>query len=383
MVKIMSGRRGLFVSALRIIRRIALCSIAGAPLLCSAPQVCAKESQLNIYNWSDYIAEDTISSFEKKTGIKVHYDVFDSNDTLNAKLLTGHSGYDIVVPTTNYGGRQLAAGLFAPLDKSKLPNLKYLDSSLMALIAEADPGNRHFVPWAYQTTGLGYNLTQVKKILGPNVDLANWDIFFKPETMSKLKSCGISMLDAPDQGFAVALHYLGLPPDSQNPEDYRRALALLKKIRPFITAFDSSAYINELVGRDICLAFGWSNDVKIAKQRTLEAKKPYQIEYVIPKSGAPIFFDVMAIPKDAKNKDAAHQWINYIETPQVHAAITNTIFAASANKEAKRFVNKDIANDTAVHPSAEAIQSFFLLKPMSPTIMRLMTRLWTEFKTGH
>lgn len=383
MIRIISGQRGLFFSTLQIIRRMALLSLASASLWGAAPQAHAKESYLNIYNWSDYIAEHTISDFEKQTGIKINYDVFDSNDTLNAKLLTGHSGYDIVVPTTNYGGRQLAAGLFAPLDKSKLPNLKHLDPNLMALIADADPGNRHFVPWAYQTTGLGYNLTQVKKILGPKVDLARWDIFFKPETMSKLKSCGISMLDAPDQGFSVALHYLGLPPDSHNPEDYQRALTLLKKIRPFITSFNSSAYINELVGGDICLAFGWSNDIKIAKQRTLEAKKPYQIEYVIPKSGAPIFFDVMAIPKDAKNKDAAHQWINYIETPQVHAAITNTIFAASANTAAQQYVDKSIANDTAVHPSAEAIRSFFLLKPMPPEIMRLMTRLWTEFKTGH
>ncbi len=383
MIHLILGRRSLFVSKLRIIRKIALSGIAGASLWCAAPQANAKDAKLNIYNWSDYIAEDTISKFEKQTGIKINYDVFDSNDTLNAKLLTGHSGYDIVVPTTNYAGRQRAAGLFAPLDKSKLPNLKYLDPSLMALIADADPGNRHFVPWAYQTTGLGYNLTQVKKILGPNADLASWDIFFKPEYMSKLKSCGISMLDAPDQGFSVALHYLGLPPDSQNPEDYERALTLLKKIRPFITSFNSSAYLNELVGGDICLAFGWSNDVKIAKQRTIEAKKPYQIEYVIPRSGAPIFFDVMAIPKDAQHKDAAHQWINYIETPQVHAAITNTIFAASANTAAKRYVDKSIANDTAVHPSAEAIQSFFLLKPMPPHIMRLMTRLWTEFKTGH
>ncbi len=383
MICIISGLPGPFVSMWRAMRKIALLSLASASLWCAAPQASAIETRLNIYNWSDYIAEDTVSNFEKQTGIKVNYDVFDSNDILNAKLLTGHSGYDIVVPTTNYAGRQLAAGLFAPLDKSKLPNLKYLDPHLMALIADADPGNRHFVPWAYQTTGLGYNLTQVKKILGPEVDLARWDIFFKPEYMSKLKSCGISMIDAPDQGFAVALHYLGLPPDSHNKEDYKRALALLKKIRPFITSFNSSAYINELVGGDICLAFGWSNDVKIAKQRTLEAKKSYQIEYVIPKSGAPIFFDVMAIPKDAQHKDAAHQWINYIETPQVHAAITNTIFAASANTAAKPYVAKSIANDAAVHPSAKAIQSFFLLKPMPPETMRLMTRLWTEFKTGH
>ncbi|MEA3117305.1 MAG: putrescine transport system substrate-binding protein [Paraburkholderia sp.] len=342
----------------------------------------AKDTQLNVYNWSDYIAKDTIPNFEKQTGVKVRYDNYDSDDTLQAKLLTGSSGYDIVVPTSNYAGKQIAAGIFAPLDKSKLPNLKYLDPQLMALVAGADPGNKYAVPWAYGTTGLGYNVTKAKQILGPNVPLDNWDILFKPENISKLKTCGVSVLDAPDQVFSAALHYIGKDPNSTNPADYQAAAAMLKKIRPYITQFNSSGYINDMAGGDICFAYGWSGDVVIAKHRAKEAKKNYKIEYYIPRGGAPIWFDVMAIPKDAKDKEAAHEWINYIETPQVNAAITDAVYYPTANAEAKKFVKPDIANDPAIYPPKEILATLFLLKPLPPEIQRLETRLWTEFKSG-
>lgn len=351
--------------------------------LCAAPWTAsiAKDTQLNVYNWSDYIAKDTISNFEKQTGVKVKYDNYDSDDTLQAKLLTGNSGYDIVVPTSNYAGKQIAAGIFAPLDKSKLPNLKNLDPKLMALVAGADPGNKYVVPWAYGTTGLGYNVNKAQQILG-KVPLDNWDILFKPENISKLKACGVSVLDAPDQMFAAALHYIGKDPMSTNPADYQAAMAMLKKIRPYITQFNSSGYINDMVGGDICFAYGWSGDVVIAKHRTAEAKKPYKIEYYIPKGGAPIWFDVMAIPKDAQHKEAALEWINYIEDPLVHAAITNAVYYPSANLEARKYVDKAIANDPAVYPSADVVKTLFLLKPLPPEIQRLQTRLWTEFKSG-
>jgi len=288
---------------------------AALALCVGASAAAAKDTQLNVYNWSDYIAKDTIPNFEKQAGVKVRYDNYDSDDTLQAKLLTGSSGYDIVVPTSNYAGKQIAAGIFAPLDKSKLPNLKYLDPQLMALVAGADPGNKYSVPWAYGTTGLAYNLTKAQQALG-KVPLDNWDILFKPENLAKLKTCGVSVLDAPDQMFAATLHYIGKDPMSTNPADYKAAMDVLKKIRPYITQFNSSGYINDLVGGDICFAFGWSGDVVIAKHRAIEAKKPYKIEYYIPKGGAPVWFDVMAIPKDAKNKEAALQWINYIEDPR-------------------------------------------------------------------
>jgi putrescine transport system substrate-binding protein len=342
----------------------------------------AADTQLNVYNWSDYIAKDTIPNFEKQTSVKVKYDNYDSDDTLQAKLLAGNSDYDIVVPTSNYAGKQIAAGIFSPLDKSKLPNLKYLDSSLMAKVAGADPGNKFAVPWAWGTTGLGYNVTKARQILGPNVPLDNWDILFKPEYISKLKACGVSVLDAPDQVFSAALHYIGKDPNSTNPADYQTALAMLKKIRPYITQFNSSGYINDLVEGDICFAYGWSGDVVIAKHRALDAKKPYDIEYYIPKGGAPVWFDVMAIPKDAAHKAAAHEWINYIETPQVNAAITDAVFYPTANAEAKKYVQPDIARDPAVYPPADVVKTLFLLKPLPPNIQRLETRLWTEFKTG-
>ncbi len=356
-----------------------------ALLLCMAPSVWAAKAQnkLNIYNWADYLAHDTISGFERETGIKVRYDVYDRDDTLQAKLLTGQSGYDIVVPTSNYAGRQIAAGIFAPLDKSKLPNLKYLDPQIMALLAEIDPGNQYVVPWAYGTTALGYNMTKVRQILGDDVQLDSWDILFKPEYLSKLKRCGVSMIDGPDQAFAVALHYLGKDPNSTEPADYRLAFELLKKIRPYITQFSSSGYINDMAGGDICFAFGWSGDMAIADRRVQEAKKSYQIRYVIPRTGAPIWFDLMAIPKDAPHPDAALKWINYIETPQVHAAITNEVYYPSANAAAKQYIDQAVANDPAVYPPPKVLKTLFALKPLPPAIIRLQTRLWLELKVGH
>lgn len=354
---------------------------AGLALGMATAAVAAKDMPLNIYNWSDYIAKDTLANFQKQTGIKVRYDVYDSDDTLQAKLLTGNSGYDIVVPTSNYAGKQIAKGIFAPLDKKKLPNLKYLDPALMALVAGADPGNQYAVPWAYGTTGLGYNMAKAKQILGA-IPLDNWDILFNPDYLSKLKACGVSVLDAPDQMFGAALHYLHKVPNSTNPADYHAAFEMLKKIRPYITQFNSSGYINDLVGGDICFAFGWSGDIVIAKHRALEANKPYRIEYYIPKDGAPIWFDVMVIPKDAQNKEAALQWINYIETPQVHAAITNAVYYPSVNLEARKYVEKSIANDPAVYPPRDIVKKLFLLKPLPPEIQRLQTRLWTQLKTG-
>lgn len=349
--------------------------------LLAAPWAMAKDTQLNVYNWSDYIAKDTIPNFTKETGVQVKYDNYDSDDTLQAKLLTGNSGYDIVVPTSNYAGKQIQAGIFSPLDKAKLPNLKYLDPQLMSLVAGADPGNKYVVPWAWGTTGLGYNVTKVTQILG-KVPLDNWDILFKPENISKLKACGVSVLDAPDQVFAAALHYIGKDPYTTNPADYQAALAMLKKIRPYITQFNSSGYINDMVGGDICFTYGWSGDVVIAKHRAMEAKKAYNIEYYIPKGGAPVWFDVMAIPKDAAHKDAAHEWINYIETPQVNAAITDAVYYPTANAEAKKYVKPDIAKDPAVYPPQNVVKTLFLLKPLPVDIQRLQTRLWTEFKTG-
>jgi len=356
-----------------------LCSLA---LTAAAMSASAADTQLNVYNWSDYIAKSTIPGFEQKTGIKVKYDVYDSDDTLQAKMLTGNSGYDIVVPTSNYMAKQIEAGIYLKLDKSKLPNLKNLDPALMAQVAQADPGNNHGVPWAWGTDGLGYNVTKVQALLGKDAPLDSWDILFDPKYVSKLKGCGVSVLDQANDVFAVALHYLGKDPNSHNPADQQAAFQLLKKIRPYITQFNSSGYINDLANGDICFALGWSGDVNIAKRRAAEAGKSYKIEYMIPKSGAPLWFDMMVIPKDAAHSQASLEWINYIEDPKVNAAITDEVFYPTANLEARKYVNPTIAHDPTIYPPPAVIKTLFLLRPIPPDILRLQNRLWTQLKTG-
>jgi putrescine transport system substrate-binding protein len=346
------------------------------------PSASAQNKVLNVYNWAEYTAPDTIPGFERETGIKVRYDVYDSNDTLQAKLLTGKSGYDIVVPSTHYAARQIQAGLFQKLDKSKIPNLKNLDPALMALVATVDPGNDYAVPWGYGTNGLGYNVTKVRAILGADAPLGSWDMLFKPENAAKLKDCGIAMLDEAAQVFPAVLHYLGKDPDSTNPDDYKAALEVLKKIRPYIRQFSSSGYIDELASGDLCMVYGFSGDVMIARKRAREAKKTDEINYFIPQGGAPAWFDLMVIPKDATNVDAAHAFINYIETPQVHAAITNTMFYPNANAEARKYVDRDVAENPMIYPPPEVAKTLYVIKPLPLPIQRLSNRMWDELKSG-
>lgn len=345
-------------------------------------QANAQNKVVNVYNWAEYTAPDTISGFEKSTGIKVRYDVYDSNDTLQAKLLTGKSGYDVVVPSTHYAARQLEAGLFEPLDKSKLPNLKHLDPDIMALLDSIDPGNNYLIPWGYGTNGLGYNVTKVKEIMGDNAPLNRWDMLFDPENAKQLKACGISVLDEAAQVFPAVLHYLGKDPNSQEPADYQEALALLKTIRPYIRQFSSSGYIDELAAGDLCLVYGYSGDVLIANDRAQQAGKPYVIDYFLPEGGAPAWFDTMAIPKGASNPDEAHAFINYIESPEVHAAITNTMFYPNANKTAREFVRPEVANNPMIYPPSDVAATLFVIKPQPLPIQRLQTRLWAELKSG-
>lgn len=357
-------------------------AVFGAALSAASAQAFAQANVVNVYNWAEYTAPDTLSGFEKATGIKPRYDVYDSNDILQARLLAGKSGYDVVVPSTHYVARQIEAGLFQKLDKSKIPNYKHLDPELMALVATVDPGNEHAIPWGYGTNGLGYNVTQARKIMGEGADLGNWDMLFKPENAAKFKECGISMLDEAAQVFPAVLHYLGKDPNSSNPDDYKEALALLKTIRPYIRQFSSSGYIDELAVGDLCMVYGFSGDVMIARRRAHEAKKPYEINYFIPKGGAPAWFDVMVIPKDAPNPENALAFINYIETPEVHAAITNTMFYPNANKDARQFVNKDVADNPMIYPDAAVSKTLYVIKSQPLPIQRLQTRMWAELKSG-
>lgn len=342
----------------------------------------AQQRVVNVYNWAEYTAPDTLPGFERETGIRVRYDVYDSNDALQAKLLTGKSGYDIVVPSTHYAARQLQAGLFRKLDKSQIPNWKHLDPDIMALLAEIDPGNQYLVPWGYGTNGLGVNVTRVREVLGPDVKLDSWDLLFDPENARKLQSCGISILDESAQVFPAALHYLGLDPNSGSTEDFRAALDLLKGIRPFIRQFSSSGYIDELATGDLCLVFGYSGDIMIASQRAKEANRPYEIAYFIPQGGAPAWFDTMAVPKDAPHFDEAMAFINYIETPEVHAAITNELFYPNANKTAREFVVPEVANNPMIYPPPEVSRTLYVIEPLPLKSKRIQTRMWAELKSG-
>jgi len=373
----------LFLSAPRTIARGLFAGLMLAAGLPPGYAQSAANRVVNVYNWAEYTAPDTLSGFEQATGIKVRYDTYDSNDTLQAKLLTGKSGYDVVVPSTHYAARQIEGGLFQKLDRAQIPNWQHLDPAIMALVAEVDPGNQYLIPWGYGTNGLGYNVTRVRGIFGADVALNNWDMLFKPENAARLQGCGISVLDEAAQVFPAVLHYLGRDPNSSREADYRDALAVLKSIRPYIRQFSSSGYIDELAAGDLCMVYGFSGDVMIARHRAREARRNYEIDYVIPAGGAPAWFDTMAITKDAQNVGAAHAFINYIETPEVHAAITNTMFFPNANQSARAFVNPDVAQNPMIYPDADVAATLFVIKQQPMNIQRLQTRLWAELKRGN
>ncbi|EFD2456392.1 spermidine/putrescine ABC transporter substrate-binding protein PotF [Escherichia coli] len=309
--------------------------VAGALMAVSVGTLAAEQKTLHIYNWSDYIAPDTVANFEKETGIKVVYDVFDSNEVLEGKLMAGSTGFDLVVPSASFLERQLTAGVFQPLDKSKLPEWKNLDPELLKLVAKHDPDNKFAMPYMWATTGIGYNVDKVKAVLGENAPVDSWDLILKPENLEKLKSCGVSFLDAPEEVFATVLNYLGKDPNSTKADDYTGpATDLLLKLRPNIRYFHSSQYINDLANGDICVAIGWAGDVWQASNRAKEAKNGVNVSFSIPKEGAMAFFDVFAMPADAKNKDEAYQFLNYLLRPDVVAHISDHVFYANANKAA-------------------------------------------------
>ncbi|HEX7910883.1 MAG TPA: polyamine ABC transporter substrate-binding protein [Paraburkholderia sp.] len=359
----------------------ALVAFTGLLLSCS-PLAMAAETELNVYNWSDYIAKDTIPNFEKDSGIHVRYDNYDSDDTLQAKLLAGSSGFDIVVPSSLYMARQIQAGILQKLDKSQIPNLKNLDPVLMKMVADADPGGQYGVPWAYGTDGIGYNVQEVKKALGDNAPVDSWALVFDPANVSKLKSCGVSFLDQAGDAFATALQYLHKDPNSSNPADYQAAFDLLKKVRPYITQFNSSGYINDLANNDVCVALGWSGDVGIARRRAADAKRSYEIRFSNVKEGGLLWFDMMVIPKDAPHPEAAMKWINYIEDPKVNAAITNEVFYPTANRAARPLVSPVVSQDVSVYPPDDVLRKMTLMKPLPIEIVRLENRLWAQLKAG-
>ena len=342
----------------------------------------AQDKVVNVYNWSDYIAEDTVAKFEAQTGIKVNYDVYDSNETLEAKLLAGHSGYDVVVPTSNFLQRQVAAGVYMKLDKSKLPNLKNMDPELMKQAAAYDPGNDHAVIYMWGTSGIGYNVDKVKARLGDNAPTNSWALIFDPKYASKLADCGITLLDSPTDVIPSALAYLGLDGTSTNPDDLDKAAKLIESIRPYVRYFHSSQYINDLANGDVCVSLGYSGDVFIAADRASSANNGVNVAYSVPKEGAIQWFDMMAIPADAPHPEAAYAWINFIMDPQITADITNYVYYANANKASMPLVNPDIVSDPQVFPPPEVRAKLFPQVTYDPQISRLITRDWTRIKTG-
>ena len=338
---------------------------------------------LNIYNWSDYIADNTVPDFSKATGIKVNYDVYDSNDVLEAKLSAGNSGYDLVVPSAMpYLARQIQAGIYLKLDKSKLSNYGNLDPQILAAAAKADPGNQYAVPYMWGTTGLGYNRAKIKAALGPAAPVDSWKLLFDPANAAKLKACGISILDSAQDVFPAALVYLGRDPVSRDPADLVAAAQVVEAIRPYVRKFNSSEYINDLANGDICLAFGWSGDVVQAKARAADAKNGVDIAYTIPKEGAMLWIDTMAIPKDAPHPGNALAFINDVLQPQTAADISNAVAYANPNLKATPLVDPKLRNDPGIYPPPSVRARLFFDTLASPDYERARTRIWTRVKTG-
>jgi putrescine transport system substrate-binding protein len=369
---------------MKLIRRGALSALAFTMLAITSIGASAQEEKvLNVYNWSDYIGPDTLAMFEKETGIKVRYDNFDNNEIVHAKLVAGKTGYDIVVPSSYWAKLQADGGLLMKLDKSKLPNLKNLDPAVQEQLAKLDPGNQYQVNWLWGYTTIGINVDKVKAALGGMPMPANvWDLVFKPEYVSKLKSCGVSMLDSATEIIPAALHYLGKPAYSKNAADYAGVAPLLKSIRPYITLFSSSGYINDLANGSICVALGWSGDINIARQRAIDGKTGQNIEALIPSNGGILFFDVMAIPADAPHPDNAHKFINFILRPEIHAQLTNKVFYANPNKESLKFIKPEIASNPSIFPSEADMKKMAAPDALSSETRRNWTRLYTSFKTG-
>jgi len=336
---------------------------------------------LNLYIWSDYLAPNTLSDFEKQTGIKVHVAYFDANETLETKLLAGSSGYDIVVPTASYFERQIRAGVYLTLDKAKLPNLKNMDPQLMARVAMHDPGNAHGVIYTWGTNGIGYNEKMVRELM-PDAPLDSWRLVFDPAVASKIAKCGISVLDSPAEMMRAVLNYLGRDPNSQKPEDLAVAEATLLKIRPYIRNINSSEYIEALANGDLCLAVGYNGDVLQARDRAREANKGIDIKYMVPKEGSILWFDMLAIPKDAPDPDSAYAYMNYIMDPKVIADISNFKRYANANPASQPYLLQSVKDDPAIYPPPDLRQKLAVQLADSPEQTRAITRVWQKFKTG-
>jgi len=341
----------------------------------------AEAKVLNVFNWADYIGKDTIADFEAKTGIKVTYDTYDSNEILETKLLTGHTDYDIVVPTQTFAERMIKAGVFRKLDKSKLPNLSNMDADIMRRVAMSDPGNEYLINYMWGTTGIGYNPTMVKKALGTD-RIDSWSALFDPRIAARLAKCGITMLDAPEDVFDSVRIFQGHDPNSEKPEDLAEAEALLMKVRPYVRYFSSSQHVNDLASGEICVSLSWSGLIYQARSRGAAAATPVQVDYAIPREGADIWFDIVAIPADAPHPGNAQVFLNYLMEPKVIAGVSNEIGYANGNAASLPYVNADLKNNPLVYPPEEVRKRLFSAIAHSPEFSREQNRAWTRVKTG-
>lgn len=348
-------------------------------LFLSAPA--SAERVLNLYNWTDYIGETTIADFEKETGIKVVYDNYDAAETVDAKLLAGSSGYDLVLHAGFYISRLIQAGVLAEIDTSKIPNYGNYDPDILKKVETYDPGNKHSVPYLWGTVGVTYNLDMIRERI-PNAPLNSLDMLFKPEYAAKLADCGISVLESPREVIPMGLAYLGLDPNSMSKDDYEKVVELFKPVRQYIKAFDASNYLNALPNKELCMVFNWSGDYATATSRAAEAGVDINLAYYIPETGSPAFFDVWVMPKDAKNREEAFLFLDYMSRPEVIAAATNYVYYANANSAANEFVSDDILSDTAIYPDRETLKTLWTTGTLKPKAERAHTRAWTKIKTG-
>jgi putrescine transport system substrate-binding protein len=367
-------------SIFRVFAKVALALAASTAAINFAAAQNARV--VNVYNWSDYIEPKVIEDFTKETGIKVQYDTFDANETLETKLLAGKSGYDVVVPTGYFLERQIKAGVFQKLDKNRLKNLENVWPEVASRLAAYDPGNQYAVNYMWGTTGIGFNAKAVRERLSPDGKIDSWDIVFKLDNLAKFRDCGIHMLDSADDIIPAALHFLGLNSNSTDPKDLEKAAELLAKIRPLVRKFHSSEYLNALASGEICLVVGWSGDIKQAQKRAAAAKNGVEIGYSIPKEGAQMFFDNLAIPKDATHVAEAHAFIDYLLRAEVAALNSNLVAYANGNLASHKFIDRSILDDKSVYPDAPTMRRLYTVSARDQKSQRLINRLWTKIKTG-
>ncbi|WP_395019891.1 polyamine ABC transporter substrate-binding protein [Dongia sp.] len=368
-------------------RAMAWAAALGTGLLLSMLPAAAQEAGdaerlVNVSNWSDYIDMENVKAFEKEYGIKVNYDTYDGDETLEAKLLTGHTGYDVVFPSSNYFARGIRTGLYMKLDKAALGNMNNIDRWILDLLSkQADPGNQYAAPYNYGTNGFTYNVDMIEKRM-KNAPVDSLALIFDPAVLAKFQDCGVSFLDSPEDVIPLALAYMGKNPTSQDEADIKAAIDLLMKVRPYIRKFDSAGYLNDLPNSDLCIAMSWSGDYATATQRAIDAKVKINLAYTIPKEGTNIWFDAMVVPKDAPHPKNAMLFINFMMRPEVAAANTNFTYYATANMAAMKFVNKDILDDPAIYPDPKVMANGYPSVVRNGDIQQLIAREWTRFKTG-